>query len=142
MNIRIKRYLVEEDGVFGAMYDDEYRLIARTLEHSYPIDGEFLTKVAAGQYKCVRHQPHHLPYETFILCDVPSFQGEPVTGILIHIGNFNKDSDGCILIGELIVNEKEVGLMLLHSKEAFERFMKLQDGVSEFLLTIQDPDPL
>jgi hypothetical protein len=119
----------EPDGVFGTMFDENGQQIAVTLEHSF----NGVPKVAAGTYTCERHAPNRLPYETFELQNVPDFQGKPVTGILIHIGNYNSDSDGCILVGS-----HRNGEMIMDSKITFAKIMDLLKDVDSFLLTVED----
>lgn len=101
------------------------------------VDGKPTPKVAAGVYTCVRHAPNRLPYVTFELQGVPDFQGNPVTGILIHIGNFNKDSDGCILLGAVLYAITEPW-MIRSSTPTFNKFMALQSSVDSFTLTIKE----
>lgn len=62
------------------------------------------------------------------LCDVPQFEG-----VLIHCGNNDKDTEGCLLVGE----NKAVG-KVLNSKETFKRVYKiLQSAKDEIWITIQ-----
>jgi hypothetical protein len=138
MDVTLKRIDYLPEGIFGEIRDAAGDLIAVTLEHAYDDQvGGWTTKVAGGIYTCVRHAPNRLPYETFMLENVPPFQTHPVTGILIHIGNFNKDSDGCILIG---TNLSMIGGVqaIANSKAAFDQFMQMQDGLSSFRLSIFD----
>lgn len=102
-----------------------------TLEHAYPENGLFVPKLASGKYVVKRHAPNRLPYETFEIQGVPDFQGSPVSGILIHVGNYNKDSEGCVLLGLHL----GVGC-ILESKIAFEQFMETQSGLDEFNLEV------
>lgn len=102
-----------------------------TLEHAYADGMAFTAKLAPGLYTCVRHPPNRLHYETFMVTNVPPFQGAPVDGILIHRGNYNKDSEGCILIGL----EKATGC-ILESEKAFDQFMELQKDVDTFTLQV------
>ncbi len=153
MNCKLIRTNYSEYGIFGELYNEHGVKIATTLEHSYSIPikdldgggggggvgaggGGYCAKVAIGTYTCKRHAPNRLPYETFELQNVPDFQGQPVSGILIHIGNYNKDSIGCILLGKsrLKTDRNE---MILNSKEIFAEFMDLQKDVLEFTLTIE-----
>jgi hypothetical protein len=127
MNLSINRTSFEAYGIFGVMMNEAGERLACTLEHSF----NNLPKVASGTYTCFRHAPNHLPYETFMLDNVPPFQGELVDGILIHIGNFNEDSDGCILLGQ-----NRMGDMITLSRMTFEKFMALMSGVDSFQLTI------
>jgi hypothetical protein len=135
MNLRLERMKYLKEGIFGQITDESGNQIAVTLEHSY-VNGTTITaKVAPWTYTCLRHAPNRLPYETFELQNVPDFQGKPVTGILLHIGNYNSDSDGCILLGDDTA-WAVVPPMIDNSKIAFERFMELQQGVESFTLEI------
>ena len=70
--------------------------------------------------------------------NVPDFQGKPVSKCLIHIGNFNYDSDGCILIGESMITGLKGGIdMISDSGDTFKAFMFCQSGVDEFQLIIR-----
>jgi hypothetical protein len=136
MDIILKRNECLESGIFGEFQTDDGHHLCVTLEHAYK-DGEtFIPKVAPGTYKCVRHPPNRLPYETFMLENVPEFQGEPVSGILIHCGNFNKDSIGCILLGHEIMDQANGEEMITESKNTFFDFMDLQKDEPFFHLTI------
>lgn len=137
MNLRLKRSSFTGAGIFGVLLDEESNLVAYTLEHAYSHDGgalgPWVPKVAPGLYQCQRHAPHRLLYETFELQNVPDFQGKKVTGILMHVGNFNKDSDGCILVGLDISPD---GQAVEHSTAAFQKLMGLQNGVDTFTLSV------
>lgn len=131
LNLKLERNKYTKDGVFGILYDDKGQQIAVTLEHVYLNGTTFTAKVSHGEYTCLRHAPNRVPYETFELQNVPNFQGKPVTGILIHCGNFDKDSEGCILVGDSVS-----GTMITNSKATFQKLMNLQTGVDSFTLTI------
>lgn len=55
------------------------------------------------------------------LLNVPAFDG-----ILIHIGNTSKDSEGCILVGE----NKQVG-MVLNSTDTFHKLYEILNSVED-----------
>lgn len=140
MNITITRDEYRADGIFGFMTSDA-GFTCYTLEHAYDSgrgDGSFVPKVDAGTYICKRHAPNRLPYDTFELQDVPPFQGQPVTGVLIHRGNYDKDSEGCILIGASIFTASDGSQMITSSAPTFNKFMSLQSNIDEFTLTIKD----
>ncbi len=101
-----------------------------TLEHAYAENGAFVPKLAPGSYRCIRRiSPKH--GVVFMVECAPAFEGHPVTYIEIHIGNYNSDSEGCILIGE------KQGLdCILESRPAFDQFMELQRGVDSFNLIV------
>lgn len=119
-----------EDGVFGNLFDEAGPICA-TLEHSYPDGGGYSAKIPPGSYLCRRgfHQlANGAPFETF---EVTGVTGH--TGIVFHWGNYNKDSSGCILLGE-----KRLPTMLLYSKRAFAAFMFRLRGIDEFELTVEN----
>lgn len=137
MDIKLSRKQFLPDGIFGEFSDESGSVIATTLEHAYD-DGQggWIPKVAAGVYTCVRHAPNRLPYETFMLENVPPFQGKPVDGILIHVLNFNHESEGCIGIGKSFTVLPSGTHCLVKSRAAFDDFMNLQSGIGAFKLTI------
>lgn len=127
------RTSISQEGAFGLMIGDIMGDTYYTLEHVYQQpNGSWLPKVPVGIYTCNRHPPIRLPYETFELENTPDFMGQPVNGILIHIGNYLKDSEGCILIGK-----GQTENMITNSKEAFDEFMKTLEGINSFDLTIK-----
>lgn len=136
MNLTLTRTFKSASGIFGKITDETYALVPFTLEHAYPIDTSFVPKLPIGEYTCVRgmHQLEgmHEPFETFEVTNVPGH-----TGILFHVGNWNQDSEGCILLGEVVVPSGP-SLMLSRSKEAFENFMDYLKEIDTFLLTVQN----
>jgi|SRR5271165_1518512 len=138
MNLKLQRTAAREDGVFGTLLDDAGHTIAFTLEHAYASgEGSFSAKIPPGGYTCKRGQ-HQLegmaaPFTTFQVMDVPNH-----TNILLHFGNYNKDSDGCILLGEAIVPipTQPGSDMIINSRKTWQKFMDLQTGIDEFKLTV------
>lgn len=96
--------------------------------------------MAPGTYNCTRHAPNRLPYETWELQNVPPFLGNPVSAILIHVGNYNNDSDGCILVGRRVVSNPDSPSenMITSSKNTFNRLMDLTKDLNSFTLTIME----
>lgn len=133
MNYVMTRYKSGLYGIFSKMIAEDNSSSFAILEHAY-FDGvsQYLPKVAAGSYPCVRHPPNRLPYETFMLQNVPPFQGNQVTGCLIHIANYNNDLDGCLGIGKCAQNT-----MIEDSRIAYEEFMEIQKPVDSFILVIK-----
>jgi Family of unknown function (DUF5675) len=139
MDLTLKRAEYDSFGIFGEILDDSGNVVCTTLEHAYDSgngNGSYLPKVAPGIYKCIRHTPNRLPYETFEVTNVPNFDGNPVTGILIHKGNFDKDSEGCILVGATIASLTDGTKMVTSSAPTFNKFMSLQSGIDNFTLTV------
>lgn len=140
MDLTLTRNQYIASGIFGQLADEDGNIIAYTCEHAYDDgNGGWIPKVAAGSYVCQRGQ-HQLasmssPFTAFQLMDVPDFQGNSVNNILIHMGNFDKDSEGCILIGQAIAGTGS-SEMVTNSVATFNKFMALQSGIDQFNLTI------
>ena len=138
MKLILKRRNYRLDGVFGELTDEQGNCICFTLERSYA-DLNALEaispKLPAGTYKCVKG-PHRLKgmvqdFETFEVMNVPGHWG-----ILFHVGNYNEDSEGCILLGEGLGTRQKNGVMLTNSKKAFAKFMTLLKDVDDFQLLV------
>lgn len=137
MNLTLTRNQFREDGIFSTLspteVDGEYAAV--TLEHSFT--SQFLPKIANGTYTCKRgmHRLHGMAvdFETF---EVQGVIGH--SGILFHVGNYNKDSDGCVLLGQRVSQYSKSGLLMVTgSKVAFAAFMELQNGLDSFILTVR-----
>ncbi len=137
MDLRLKRTDKREDGVFGQLFrQDTGDQIACTLEHSYDAglgDGSYTSKIPNGTYECVRgmHRLHNMkePFETF---EITGIKGH--TNILFHVGNFNNDSEGCVLVGGGYGGDPR---MLYDSRRTFTKLMNLQYGVDKFTLIVE-----
>lgn len=137
MDAILKRAIFSELGIFGTLTlgEDTDAKIFRTLEHAYEIsESIWMPKIPVGTYVCKRgmHQLEGMtaPFETFEILNVPGH-----TNILIHVGNYNKDSEGCVLIGLAAVLAGG-NPMITQSREAFNEFMEMQIGVDEFTLAV------
>jgi len=138
MKLRLIRRNYRLDGIFGELTDMDDNHICFTLERSYAdlSAKECLSpKLKAGTYKCVKGM-HRLAgmtedFETF---EVTGVKGH--WGILFHVGNYNEDSEGCILVGEGLGNRYKNGVMLTHSKKAFSKLMTMLKDVEEFELVV------
>jgi hypothetical protein len=145
IDLVLQRHQFIPDGIFGSLVSPD-NIVAVTLEHAYQMGDAtkpgvlYYPKVPPGIYKCVRgmHRLENMKsdFETFEVTDVPGH-----TGILFHIGNFLRDSRGCILLGSAMIDDGN-GYMISGSKIAFQKFMNLQQRVDSFHLTIvEDPRP-
>lgn len=139
MDLVLIRTQKRDDGVFGELYDAQMNQIAVTLEHAYDSghgDGSYASKLPAGQYQCIRgeHRLHSspIPFATFEITGVPGH-----SQILFHVGNYNKDSDGCVLLGKY-TQEANGTQMIGLSRSTFYKFMTLQSGVDKFTLIVKD----
>lgn len=130
MNLTLTRTDFDADGIFGTLTSDDGSFSCMTLEHAYQQDdGSWAPKTPTGTYTCVRgqHQLHSGPIETFEITNVPGH-----TGVLIHPGNAENDSEGCCLVGEA-----RVGNMITNSRVTFAKFLELEEGLNEFQLTVE-----
>jgi hypothetical protein len=85
--------------------------------------------IPTGQYIIIRRYSKKYGYH-FMVTDV---EGRDL--VLIHWGNIDDHTEGCIIIAE------EFGLLngdwaVLSSKRAFDEFMRLMNGINEARLTI------
>lgn len=132
MDLLLKRYPADPDGIFGVLYDPDGVEICETLEHNF----NKRALIPPGRYRCVRGM-HRLK------ADGPEFETFEVTGVaghwglLFHVGNYNRDSKGCILVGDAMLATPS-GDIITGSKSAFTRLMQVQYGVDEFFLTITE----
>ena len=135
MNINLNRTQSNQEGIFGNFTDENGNQICVTLEHAYDDgNGGWVAKIPDGTYTCQRGQ-HQLasmshPFETFEVTNVPGH-----SNILIHMGNFDKDSEGCILVGHAIAGSGS-SEMITSSVATFNAFMQLQAGLDTFTLTV------
>lgn len=134
MNLTLSRKFRSEVGVFSFL-TNEVGQVAVTCEHAYSDGGSvWMPKIPNGAYTCVRgkHRLHGMT-DDFEAFEVTGVRGH--TGILFHVGNYNKDSDGCILMGRSFDVATDP-TMVLHSRATFNAFMQLMDGVNSFTLNV------
>lgn len=135
-----------EDGIFGNLYNDDKTLYLSTLEHAFPVipDGGSVGTtwspiVQPGQYTCVlgAHQlDHGGPQSLYCIEGVVDAKGNSHSGICFHKGNFNRDTEACVLLGMgRLLGPK--GDMITLSDQAFLLFMAYMNGVPSFQLTVQ-----
>jgi hypothetical protein len=133
MVVKLTRLHLSSQGIFGKLELADREFVS--LEHAYLTSLDtYSPKLAKGTYTCVRHAPHRLPYETWEVTGVPDFEGQSVEAILIHIGNFQEDSEGCILVGtSRSLDNPE---MIKGSRAAFRDLMILTSEESELTLVV------
>lgn len=115
MNLQVKRHTLTPTSTLGDLYIDGV-FFCRTLERpdAAQPDVEGAVCIPIGKYGgLISYFPHMNE-------DAPLLTGtEPRTGIFIHVGNYPKDSEGCILVGRS-QSRDFVG----NSKDAFERLVQ------------------
>ena len=126
----LRREIFSKDGVFGSLRTETDEEICKTLEHAYASFGKkYRAKIPTGEFTCVRgiHRlSKGIPFETF---EVSGIRGH--SGIIFHPGNFNRDSDGCVLVGEEVRNQA-----LFRSRVAFVGLMHRLNTVESFVLKV------
>lgn len=140
MNLTLTRFKYGIDGIFGELKATaDFTDVAVTLERAYPmvdqVNGHTVfAKIPQGVYICERgiHQlSHGGPFETF---EVTGVTGH--TDLLFHQGNYDSDSQGCILLGAAVAQVTPDTQMVTDSRETFANFMTLQSGEDSFTLTV------
>lgn len=129
--ITLTRIASRADGIFYTVAIDG-ATIADALTHAYPVGDGFESKTPNGDYVGVRgqHALHNgVPFETF---EITGFAGHQ--GILFHAGNWNKDSEGCFLLGEL---QQGDAWEVVNSRATFKLFMDMLDGLAEVPVVVQ-----
>lgn len=102
-----------------------------------------ITRIPAGRYRVKYRevlspltQTYRNKYDWFSwhleLQDVPDYNN-----VYIHIGNYSKDTDGCILVGTKFVPEMK---MVSQSVLAFEELYDYLKDKSDIWITITDED--
>ena len=78
------------------------------------------TAIPAGAYEVIINHSARFGRELPLLLNVPGF-----VGVRIHSGNTDKDTEGCILVGEKIMGESVV-----ESRKAFiDLFVQMQEAI-------------
>jgi hypothetical protein len=124
----LERTEVGPAGAFGRLLHLG-KEIAKTLERTYEDPGEPVVKIPPGRHRTTITRFIRGQYTTYEV----HVYGH--SRLLFHKGNFETDSDGCILLGESIgtLNGRPA---VLNSGEAFERFMQCAAGAPEFYLEV------
>jgi hypothetical protein len=132
VNLTLVRDTFTDKGIFGILTGDGFSCV--TLEHAYPMPLEhsqaFEPKLQDGSYTCVRgiHRLSNLiDFETFEITGVLGH-----SDILFHKGNYNADSEGCVLLGEKVISDS-----ITNSLVTFNKFLDFQQGCDTFQLVVQ-----
>jgi hypothetical protein len=115
---------------FGVMKDERNIPFCVTLELPWLDNQHNISCIPSGTYECFRElSPKH--GICFELRNVPDRQE-----IQIHIGNYPKDTLGCILVGKEFGGEAAISISTL----AYKNFMDRLEGVDKFTLRIIDAE--
>jgi hypothetical protein len=104
-----------------------------TAERPWRNNQKEVSCIPNGKYTCKAYTSKRFG-QTFEVTDV-----ENRTYILFHVGNFpEKDSHGCILLGERLMDNQPA---VSSSKIAVERFRETLKDVESFNIEIKDTTP-
>lgn len=102
MNLKLKREDFTEDSTIGKLYIND-------VFHCFTLEDKVrdtkiqnITAIPAGKYEVIISYSNRFKQMMPLLLNVPNFQG-----VRIHWGNYSKDTEGCILVG----NTKKVNFI-------------------------------
>jgi hypothetical protein len=135
MKFILKRVFENESGTWGVIANASkrgYIPFALTLERRWLQNAENVSCVPYGTYEAELYYSNKFNMWTYRLIDVPGR-----SGILLHKGNFDLDSQGCILLGEMFepIDGKPA---LQRSGKAFDEFMGLTAEAQRINIEIKD----
>lgn len=155
MKFLLQRFSDNRRSTLGLFfYESVHEGKRKPVFFSYCLEDEFRevkvsgnTRIPAGTYKLgIRKQDTNLTlryrkkYDWFKyhieVLNVPNF-----SGIYIHIGNSEADTDGCLLLGDNADNNRLSDGMVSNSTQAFKRFyMTYYDEIEKGESTIEIRD--
>ena len=94
MNITLYRTLADVYGTHGHINDEQGNFLCNTIERPWLDNAPMVSCIPDGTYPCEPHIKSNNGQDVWILDGVPNR-----TGVLIHTGNTDGDSEGCILVG-------------------------------------------
>lgn len=128
MNLTLKRFEFGTNYTIGRLYRDE-EYLCYTLEDKVQepkVFGE--TAIPTGTYSVVIDYSNRFKKPMPHVLDVPGF-----TGIRIHPGNSDKDTEGCILLGMNWAGNDWIS----NSTIAFDKFMTLIKDQNNITLKVE-----
>lgn len=129
-NILVERQWVTSHSVIGRLTAGDFACY--TLEPPYAPADVKPRAIPAGTYDLhLRYSPKHgriVPH----VDGVPGFQE-----IEIHWGNYPKDTEGCILVGEMR-SEDFIGNSRKAFDELYSRLVEMADAGAELAITLVD----
>lgn len=99
-----------------------------TLERPWMENRPYVSCIPTGKYHAFRSWYNAGDYEVFELADVPGR-----TEILFHVGNYLKNTEGCILVG--MGYDRDVPAVW-SSRTAFKQLMDYTAGLDGFEISV------
>ena len=126
INLEVRRVKKESDYTIGQLFvNGEY--FCDTLEDEIrQVKVMHETAIPVGTYKVTLERSPRFKRILPLLHNVPGF-----TGILIHSGNTDKHTSGCILVG------KSTGSTLVNSLATLEKLMAILQKPKNLICTIK-----
>jgi hypothetical protein len=125
MEIVLQRLYKGEDCVIGTLSADR-KVLCYTLENPEKDNKEDISCIPAGKYNCVPYSSKKYP-DVWKILNVPGR-----TDILIHVGNYERNTKGCVLVGsnvgynkEKMVTNSSITMKKLHSDIGVSRSFTL-----------------
>lgn len=151
MTIQLNRFISNKDETIGVMLVDNIACVVTCEDQHQAVKVKKETRIPEGTYKIALKTDggHNEKYGKMFpgmhkgmleLQQVPGFQF-----ILIHIGNTDVDTDGCILVGEKAYIAPNGKLSVENSTLAYQKLYKLViaqlTSGKEVSITIKNIEP-
>lgn len=113
--MQLVRFFQNNVATLGVIKVNDLHLPIFTLELPWRDNKDDISCIPVGQYKIIPHHSAKYP-DTFEIVGVPGRDA-----ILIHIGNYPRDTKGCVLVGmgilpdQPMINNSGTALKYLHS---------------------------
>lgn len=131
MKATLLRFAYHPEATLGKLTIDGE--IFYTAERPFRGNKKNVSCIPCNTYTCKKYLSPKFG-NTFMISNVPNR-----TYILFHAGNFpEKDSEGCVLIGEKIMKGRAA---VANSKKAMKKFLDILSEEEEFEITIKDKFP-
>lgn len=115
----------------GLLRKENGEFVAYTLEPMWADNRPKVSCIPLGSYKAVRHVSPKFG-ETFLFLDVPGR-----SEIVIHRGNYPKNTEGCVLLG---LWQRSDGAVL-ESRAAISKFLSACRDENEIEIVIRELEP-
>lgn len=129
ISIQITRLAFHRRCVLGELRCGD--LLLKTLEPEWNLNAHAMSCIPFGVYPAARCQSEHLG-DVILLHETA-----PREGILIHGGNFRRETQGCILVGASH-DMHEGEFCVIHSAEAMHRLRMLPKS-DNYLIELRGP---
>ncbi len=131
--LKLQRLTDTGDATFGMLVDGEANEIAITLEPPWRDNRENESCIPPGEYVARRRWSNKHGCELFGIEGVPDR-----SNIEIHIGNYPRDTDGCVLVGRRssVIDDERC---IVGSVDAFKAFMRAMRSIDECPFIVLPP---